>query len=163
MKEFFFVLLGAFCSTVGGIATIWFQAKKARQIRREELIGEQGLEVAKKALSLTDQIQTLRIQGDAEDVITLLYKEGEWFSMNQILLPHIFVENWRSMRLGLRKLKRRESQIGKMQDGPDRDKIINEMGDMDTFLDDLAAEMERCLREELGLKKVCIKKPDYKN
>lgn len=155
MRDFFLILIGAVCSTMGGIATIWFQAKKSRQIRREELIGEQSLEVAKKALSLTDQIQTLRIQGVTEDLIGLLYREGEWFSMNQILLPHTFVENWRSMRLALRKLKRRESRKGEMND-------VSEQDTIEAFLDSLADEMEECLRKELGLKKVCIKKLNLK-
>lgn len=162
MRDFFLILTGAVCSTIGGIVTIWIQAKKARHIRREELIGEQSLEVNKKALSLTDQIQTLRVQGSDEDVLNLLYSEGEWFSMNQILLPHTYVENWRSMRVGLRRLIRKQSQNYKMDDEPKRDKIIYEISVLDDFIDNLAEEMDECLRKELRMKKVCIKKPDYK-
>lgn len=162
MRDFFLVLLGAFCSTAGGIATIWFRARKARGIRREELIGEQSLEVFKKALFLTGKIQGLRYGSVTEDLIELLDKEGEWFWMNQILLPHAFVENWRTLKIRLRQLKRREQHIYKMDAGPDRDKKDNEISAMESFLDGLIDEMEGCLRKELGLKKVCIKKFEYK-
>lgn len=101
IKELLLVIAGGFCSAIGGFAAIWYQAKKARQTRFEEMIGEQKLEVYKKALSLIDQIQTLLIQGVTDDVLKVLYDNGEWFSMNQILLPHTFVENWRSIRIGL--------------------------------------------------------------
>ena len=88
MREFFLVLLGAICSTVGGIAITLFQAKKA-----------------------------------------------------------------------IRKLKRRESRKSQMDDG----KVQDEMSTLEGFLDNLAAEMEECLRKELGLKKVCIKTPNLNN
>ena len=113
MRDFFLILIGAACLTIGGLVTIWIQAKKARHIRREELIGEQSLEVLKKALSLTDQIQAMRIQCVTEDLISLLEREGEWFSMNQILLPHTFVENWRTLRIRLRQLNRQEQHTNK--------------------------------------------------
>jgi hypothetical protein len=158
MRDFFMVLLGAICSTLGGIAVTLLQAKKARQIRRDELVGEQSLEVAKKALSLTDQLHAMRMQCVTDDIIKLLDSEGEWFSTNQILLPHAFVENWRTLRVRLRQLKRREQHVDKMDSGPDRDKWDNEIDAMEQFVDSLIDEMEGCLRKELGLKEVNIKK-----
>ena len=108
MKDFFLILIGGICSAIGGCIAVWYQAKKARQIRMEELRGEQQLEAFKKALSLIDQMQSLLIQGTTEDVLKFVYDNGEWFSMNQILLPHTFVENWRSIRLNLRSVKRKD-------------------------------------------------------
>jgi hypothetical protein len=66
IKELLLVIAGGFCSAIGGFTAIWYQTKKARQTRFEEMIGEQKLEVYKKALSLIDQIQTLLIQGVTE-------------------------------------------------------------------------------------------------
>jgi hypothetical protein len=160
MKDFFLILIGGLCSAIGGCIAIWYQAKKARQIRMEELRGEQQLEACKKALSLIDQIQTLLVQGIDEDVLKLLYDSGEWFSMNQVLLPHTFVENWRSMRLNLRSIMRKDQVQRKMVDGPKRDKKISEIGNAQEFVQKLATEADEVLRKELGLKEVNIKKPD---
>ncbi len=160
MKDVFLILIGAICSALGGCIGIWYQAKKARQIRIEEVRGEQQLEACKKALSLTDQIQTLLIQGTTEDVLKLLYDNGEWFSMNQILLPHTFVENWRSMRLNLRTVIRREKSQQKMADGPERDEKIEDISNMEGFIQQLADEAEKVLRGELGLKEIKIKRPN---
>lgn len=160
MKEAILVLVGGACSVLGGLVAIWYQAKKARQIRMEELRGEQQLEACKKALSLIDQIQTLLVQGIDEDVLKLLYDNGEWFSMNQVLLPHTFVENWRSMRLNLRSIMRKDQAQGKMVDGPERDKRSSEIGNAQEFVQQLATEADEVLRKELGLKEVNIKRPD---
>ena len=61
MKEFFLVLIGGICSAIGGCVAVWYQAKKARQIRMEELRGEQQLEACKKALSLIENIQVFLV------------------------------------------------------------------------------------------------------
>jgi hypothetical protein len=159
MKDFLLVLVGGICSVVGGCVAIWYQAKKARSIRLEEIKGEQQLEVYKKALSLTDQVQSLWIQGTPNDVLNLLYNNGEWFSVNQILLPHTFVVNWRSIRLSLRKLIRRDQQRQQMPEGPNLDKLINECEKILDFIQKLIDEMEKELRSELNLPEVKIKKP----
>ena len=139
------------------------QAKKARQIRMEEVRGEQQLEACKKALSLIDQVQTLLIQGIAEDVIKFLYDNGEWFSMNQILLPHTFVENWRSIRLNLRSVQMKDKSQQTMNDGTKRDEKIEDIVNIEEFVGKLAKEAEAVLRLKLGLKEVKIKKPIKEN
>ncbi len=163
MKDIILVLIGGLCSVIGGCIAIWYQAKKARHIRMEEVRGEQQLESRKKALSLVDQIQTLLIQGTEDDVLKLLYDNGEWFSMNQILLPHLFVENYRSIRLNLRSLKRTHMSIQSMNDETKQDKKIEDANQIESFVQQLADEMDKVLRKELGLKEVIIKRPNKKN
>lgn len=163
MKEVILVLIGGLCSVLGGFTAIWYQAKKARQIRMEEVRGEQQLEACKKALSLIDQVQTLLIQGITEDVIKFLYDNGEWFSMNQILLPHTFVENWRSIRLNLRSVKMKDKSQQSMNDGPKRDEKIEDIVNTEEFVRKLAKEADDVLRMELGLKEVNVKRPGKKN
>lgn len=157
MKEFLLVLIGGICSAIGGCIAIWYQAKKARQIRMEEVKGEQQLEACKKALSSTDRLWDLLIaqRGVTDDALKFLRDNGEWFSMNQILLPHTFVENWRSIILNLRSIKRQEETLG----GPARDRVIEQIGKEEKFVKQLVRDMDNMLRKELGLKEVNIKIP----
>ena len=158
IKEFLLVIAGGFCSAIGGFAAIWYQTKKARQTRFEEMIGEQKLEVYKKALSLIDQIQTLLIQGVTDDVLKVLYDNGEWFSMNQILLPHTFVENWRSMRLNLRSVKRKDKIQERTTDESKQNEIKADVVGIEDFVQKLVDEAEKTLRKELKLPEVKIKR-----
>lgn len=74
MKEFFLTLTGAICSVIGGCIAIWYQAKKSRQIRMEEVKGEQLLEACKKALFLTGRIQTL--SDSTDDILQQTIPDG---------------------------------------------------------------------------------------
>jgi hypothetical protein len=128
MKAFLLVLVGGICSAIGGCIAIWYQAKKARQIRMEEVRGEQQAEACKKALSLIGQTRSLsKSQGTTEDLIKVLRDNREWFSMNQILLPHTFVENWMSIESNLYSAKRKENEQQKMTDATKQDKIAEDL------------------------------------
>ncbi len=160
MKEFLLILTGAISSALGGCIAIWYQTKKARQIRMEEVRGEQQLEACKKALSLIDQIQTLLIQRTSEDVIKFLYDNGEWLSMNQILLPPTLVDNWRSIRLNIQNMQILEQAVREKPIGAERSKVINEAVEIGEYVRKLAKEAEDILRKELKLPEVKIKTPE---
>ena len=51
-KDLLLVLMGGLCATFGGLISTWYQARKARKIKREETIGQQQVEAYKKALRL---------------------------------------------------------------------------------------------------------------
>ena len=158
MKEFFLTLTGAICSVIGGCIAIWYQAKKSRQIRMEEVKGEHLLEACKKALFLTGRIQTL--SDSTDDILCLLSDNDEWFCTNQMLLPHTFVENWLSVRHHLRQAKGKDNLQQKIPDGTKRDNLINSVLNTEDFVRELVSEMDKAIRKELGLKEVNIKRPD---
>ena len=159
MKEFFLVLIGGICSAIGGCVAVWYQAKKARQIRMEELRGEQQLEACKKALSLIENIQVFLAAKTPKDVLNFLDDNVEWFSMNQILLPHAFVENWKSIRTNLDNLQVLYKEANELPDGENQDKKIKEVTETRKFYRKLAKEAEDVLRKEMNLPEIKIKTP----
>jgi len=159
MKDFFMVLIGGVCSTIGGCIAVWYQAKKARQIRMEELRGEQQLEAYKKALSLIQNIQVFLEAKTPKDVLNFLDDNVEWFSMNQILLPHAFVENWKSIMINLGNLQLSDKATHELPNGENRDKKIKEAVETRKFNRKLAKEAEDVLRKEMNLPEIKIKTP----
>ena len=163
MKDFFLVLIGGICSAVGGCIAVWYQAKKARQIRMEEIKGEQQLEAYKKALSVIGRIQVLLIAETTEGAFNFLLENGEWFSMNQILLPHTFVEKWKSIMVNLRNLKLLDQAAQELPEGLERDKKIEEAVETGRYMRKLAKEAEDILRKEINLPEIKIKTPNTEN
>lgn len=161
------IVLGALCATVGSsvaaILTAMYQAKKARQVKMEETIGRQKVEVYKKALRLAGQLQSILIQGIYDDTIAFIAKENPWVLENEILLPPKFAQYWHSLRSNLRTAKREEKAQGKMPDGKQRNQKIEAMEERDTFMDELAKEAEKEIRNELGLPPVKILRPPKSN
>jgi hypothetical protein len=163
MKEILLVAIGGVCSVMGGCIALWYQAKKARQIRMEEVRGEQQLEACKKALSLIGQIKRSLLKRTTDNTLKFLYDNDEWFSMNQILLPHTFVENWRAIMLNLNNMKLFEQAVKEALDGSETKKQPVEDGVKTwEYTLELAKDAEEILRKELNLPEVNLKTPETK-
>ena len=162
-KELLLVLVGGICSALGGFAAIWYQAKKAGQIRREEVRAEQGLEACKKALALSEQLWTFSISRSTDDTLKLLADNGEWFSINQLLLPHKFVENLISIRLAMSNIQDYESDLKRISGQEKMSDIAREISKNKTFIRKLINEMETVIRKELGSKEIKIRTPENEN
>ena len=162
IREPILVLLGGFCAGLAGLFSTWYQLRHARTRRLRETIGEQQLEVYKKALSRIGQLKSVLIQGIYEDAIEFINGHEEWFYDNMILLPHTYVENWESIKSNLRSGKRKRQAMETMRDGADRDRFIEELAELDSFMDKLAGDAEGELRRELRLPQITIKRPPKK-
>ena len=162
MKELLLVLVGGVCSAFGGFLAAWYRAKNAGKIKLQETIGERKVAAYGKGLELIGQLQSILIQGVEEDALKFLYENGDWFANNLILLPHTFVENWRSIRLNLKSVIRLREMQGKMPDGEKRDEKIEEAVNLEGFCDELAKEAEESIRKTLGLPECKIKRPEKK-
>lgn len=155
MKDLFLVLIGGLCAAFGGFVSTWYKAKNARKIKMEETIGEQKAEAYKKALSLISQLRGLLVTGTHEDGISFMEAHREWLSNNIILLPHLFEENWQSIRLQLSQSKRRSSP-GRMVDENKKNKLVNEVDELAVSMDHLAEQAEKEIRSELNLPQVNV-------
>ena len=157
-KDILLVLIGGLCAVAGSalttILSVAYQTKKARQGKMEETIGEQKVEAYKKALSLISQLRSSLIVATHDDTLSFMSQNREWVSDNIILLPHTFVENWRTIQVRLPQAKRR----AKAANGNRRDQMIREQDKIESFVDSLAEEMEENIRNELGLPQVKIRR-----
>ena len=127
MKDLLLVIIGGFCSAFGGFFAAWYRAKMAGTIRLQETIAERKVAAYGKGLELIGQIQSVLIQGTEEDALKFIESHGSWFADNLILLPHTFVENWRSIRLNLRSAIRTDKTQEKMGDDAKREAMIDDV------------------------------------
>ena len=125
----------------------------------EELRGEQQLEACKKALSLIGHIQVFLAAKTPEDVLSFLDDNVEWFSMNEIILPHTFVENWKSIMINLVNLQVLDQEVKDLPNGENRDKKIKEAGETRKFIRKLAEEAINIIRKKMNLPEIKIKTP----
>jgi len=131
----------------------------AGTIRLKETIAERRVATYGKGLELIEQLQSVLIQGIAEDSLKFVESHGRWFADNRILLPPVFVENWRSIRLNLHSAIQENTAQEKMADGAERDTLINHVGQLRGFCDELAREAEASIRNELNLPECRIRHP----
>jgi len=158
-KDLLLVLVGGFCAAFGGFVSTLYRAKKARKIKREETIGQQQVEVFKKALRLADNLSSILIQGLEYDVLKYISKHNEWVIENEILLPPKFVQYWHSVRTNVKSIKRKRQLVDRMKEGPKRNEKIEELAQLESFADKLADDAEKEIRKKLKLPIFKIHRP----
>ena len=157
-KELLLVLVGGLCAAFGGFFATWYLAKNSRRIRREEIIGEKQVEVYQKAARLSSQIQSLLIQGTLEDARKFVQENSEWFCDNRLFLPQGFQDKWISIKSNLNKAVRLEKKQGEEVDEKKRGNQIDKLGDLESFIRELAQAAEKVVLEELDLRPIEIEK-----
>jgi len=155
----YLVLIGAASSVLGGFLATWYRARVAGKVKFEETIAERKVAAYGKALELVGQVQSILVQGMEKDALKFLYDNGRWFADSLILLPHTFVENWRSIRLNLQCAILKNTAQEKMEAGVKRDTVINDVVHLRGFCDELARQAEASIRDELNLPECKIKHP----
>ncbi len=158
-KDLLLVLVGGICAMIGGLLSAWYETRTARRRRMEEIMGEQKVDIYKKALRLASQLGSILIQGAYGDILDFIKKENAWVLENEILLPQKFAENWHSVRNNVLSAQRRAEAQDRMPDGPERDTRIDEVLTIDAFCQQLAQEAENVIRQELGLRPFKIHRP----
>jgi len=158
LKEILLVLVGGACAAFGGFVSMWYHAKKARKIRREEVIGEKQVEVYQQAAGVASNVQSKLIQDTLEGTLQYVQLQGEWFWKNRLLLPQGFQNKWISLKSNLRKAVRMEKGQEKQKDEDKREEQINTLVELQSFLDQLAGEAEKEILKELGLSLIEIEK-----
>lgn len=159
MKEILLLLIGATFSAFGGYLAAWYRAKVAGKVKLQETIGERKLAAYGKGLELIDQLQSVLVKGNDEDALAFLTANGDWFAGNLILLPHAFVQNWRSIRLNLSKVIMYGNAQEKAKGHQMREKMVDHAVDAYDFCNELAKEAENSIRQELGLPEFVIRHP----
>lgn len=158
-KDLILVLAGGLCAAFGGFVSTWYRAKKAREIKMEETIGQQQVEVFKKALRLANNLSSILIQGDEADVLKYISEHNEWVIENEILLPPIFVQYWHSVRANVRSIIRKLKPLERMKDGDEIDNKVDELDVLDEFTRKLADDAEKEIRKKLKLPPFKIHRP----
>lgn len=160
LKEILFVLVGAVSAIFGGFLATWYQTKKARIIRREEVIGEKQVEVYQQAAMRISTLKSLPDQLSLEEAQKLIYEQEDWFWLNYILLPTKFRNKWLSIRLHLKKAIRREHLLQKQKE-PD-DKTIKELEKLESGIEKMVQEAESIILQELNMPAVEIERINFK-
>ena len=158
LKDILLVIAGGFCGALGGLLATWYQSKKARQIRREEVIGEKQVEVYRVAARVSSSLQSLLIQGTLEDALKYVSEQGDWFWENRLFLPQGFQNKWITLKSNLRRAVRLEKTQDTKPDGDERNQQIDSLNELESRLDKLAEEAEKEILNELGLSQIEIEK-----
>lgn len=144
------VLIGGLLAILGGMVSLWFQAKNARRIRMDEIIAEQKIQANNEAYIRIKTIEAMLIQSELEDVKNKFYEYDAWFFNTRLFLPGKFPDKWLSIKSNLIKA------IGLKRRLPDS---ATELGNIEAYLSKLKDEAIDEIYEEMNLRDMQIEEP----
>ena len=154
MEDFLFqfwgTLLGGILAILGGVLSIWFQARNARKIKMYEIVAEKKITANAEAFAYVKKIQSMLIQFPSKNVLKEILSLEEWWLKSRLFLPGKFINKWLGLREGVSKLAHLETSAN-----------INpqEAIELQKELDRLANEALKEIYNDMNLKEIKVDSP----
>jgi hypothetical protein len=143
-KELLLILVGGLCAAFGGFLAMWYQVKKSREIRREQIIAEKEVEVCSWAALQIYELQG-KLMGNLSNAIQFMDENNKFFMENILFFPKEFRDKWGSIRVNLNKANSLEEEIKKQPNN----KKEAELHCLQVYLDKLAKEAEKAILDKI--------------
>jgi len=142
------VLLGGLLAILGGLIATWYQAKKARKIRMDEVIAEKKVTANAEAYAKMKDIQSQLALSTLQDVLKVLLENESWLFGNRLFLPGKFPDKWLTIRNNVNEAMKLEKQPEK----------ADELAYLKKVLPKIANEAIDIIYKDMELERIEVKK-----
>lgn len=97
LKDILLISIGSISAIISGFLSMWYQAKKARKLRFEELVGEKMVDVCGKALPLILEVRKRLLGDSTEKALRYIEEKTSWVNESRAFLPDQFYNTWHSI------------------------------------------------------------------
>ncbi len=154
------ILLGALLVIVGGFLAIWYQAKKVRQIHREEIIAEKQIEANTEAFNRITDLRAVMLENTPEKVLQWISQNEKWFLDSRLFLPRNFALKWLSIAKYCQRLVRLNTKLKQINDDMRKGGIVDEMRECESHCTRLADEALDEIYRDMNISPIAIDEPD---
>lgn len=100
------VIIGGILAILGGMLSMWFQAKNTRRIRMDEIIAEKKINANNEAFIRIKTIESMLTQSSLKETGSKMQEYEEWFFKSRLFLPGEFFNKWLALKFGISKANR---------------------------------------------------------
>lgn len=154
------VFVGALLASLGGFLAIWYQTKKTRQVRREEIMAEEHIEANRQAFNRITDLKSVMEQCTPEEVLAWINRNEKWFCDSRLFLPGSFVEKWLSMRKYCQRIVKLKTTLAQIKDELRKGGIIDEMGECESYCTELADKALDEIYSDMNIPPIAIEASD---
>ncbi len=154
-----YMLFGAFLVLVGGFLAIWYQAKKVRQIHREEIMAQRQVEANAQGFNHITDLRSLMQENTPEQVLEWFSQNEKWFLNSRLFLPPNFAQKWLSISKYCRRLVQLNTKLKEITDELRKGGIIDEMREYESFCTKLAQEALDEIYRDMNIAPITIDEP----
>ncbi len=153
------MLIGALLVILGGFLAIWYQAKKVRQIHREEIMAERQIDASRDAFSRITELRSVMLENTPEQVLKWIVQNEKWFLDSRLFLPRNFAQKWLSIGKHCRRLVKLNTKLKEMTDELRKGGIIDEMRECESHCTRLAEEALDEIYRDMNIAPIAIEEP----
>ena len=154
-----YMLLGALLVVVGGFLAIWYQAKKVRQIHREEIIAERQIEASTQGFNHITELIALMRENTPEQVLKWLGENEQWFLNSRLFLPQNFAQHWLRISESCQRLVKLNAKLKEMTDELRKGGIIDEMRECESICTKLGEKAQAQIYREMNIAPIATEVP----
>ncbi len=154
-----YMLFGAFLVLVGGFLAIWYQAKKLRQIHREEIIAHKQIEANTQGFNRITELISLMRENTPEQVLKWLGENQKWFLNARLFLTPNFAQHWLSISEYCQRLVKLNAKLKEMTDELRKGGIIDEMRECESFCTKLAQKALDEIYQDMNIAAIATEAP----
>jgi len=155
-----YMLIGALLVLVGGFLAIWYQAKKVRQIHREEIMAEKQIEANAQGFNHITDLRSVMQENTPEQVFKWIGQNEKWFLDSRLFLPRNFAQKWLSIGKYCRRLVKLNTKLKEMTDELRKGGIIDEMRECESYCTRLAEEALDEIYRDMNIAPIAIEEPE---
>ena len=154
------VFIGALLATLGGFLAISYQARKARQIRREEIMAEKQIEANREAFNQITDLRSIMQQSTPEQVLQWISQNEKWFLNSRLFLPGKFTEKWVAIQKYCQRIVKLNTTLSQIKDEMRKGGIIDEMSECESYCTQLADKTLDEIYRDMNVPPVAVEGPD---
>ena len=154
-----YMLLGALLVVVGGFLAIWYQAKKVRQIHREEIIAERQIEASTQGFNHITELIALMRENTPEQVLKWLGEKEQWFLNSRLFLPQSFAQHWLRISGSCQRLVKLNAKLKEMTDELRKGGIIDEMRECESTCTKLGEKAQAQIYGDMNIAPIATEIP----
>ncbi len=154
------MLIGALLVILGGFLAIWYQAKKVRQIHREEIMTEKQIEANREGFNRITDLRAVMLENTPEQVLQWITQNEKWFLDSRLFLPRNFAEKWLSIGTFCRRMVKLNTKLKQINDDMRKGGIMDEMRECESYCTKLADEALDEIYRDMNISPIAIDEPD---
>ena len=150
------VIIGGLLAILGGFVATYYQAKKARKIRMDEIIAEKKIQASAEAFTKFTELKGVTMLGTTKAAVQAMEGQKEWLFNNRLFLPGQFYSKWFSLRKVLHNIQSVEEDLEAPKNAQDKQEPITKKMDLKNSVERLLSEAEKEILKDMNVSPLSI-------
>ena len=150
------VIIGGLLAIAGGFVATYYQAKKARRIRMDEIMAEKKIQANAEAFTKFTELKGATMVGTTKAAVGAIESQMEWLFKNRLFLPGEFYSKWFSLRMVLHNIQSVKEDLETEENPQVKEQLITKKTELKKNSQCLLDEAEKEILKDMNVSPISI-------